>query len=549
MKTTVIIGGVAGGMSAATRLRRLNEGMHIIVLEKGPYVSFANCGLPYHISGEIIDRDALILQTPSSLAARFQLDVRVDTEALSIDPLTKSVSVISNGVKSIINYDHLILSPGAKPFVPPIKGLDRIDYAYTLRNVPDMDKILAAIKNNKPQHAVVVGAGFIGIEMAEALTHLGVKVSVIEKATHVLPTMDLEMAALASEVLEANGVDLIMDDGVVEVEDHTITLESGATLNADLIILSVGVIPETAIAQTAGIELGMRGGILVDERYETSVADIYAVGDATLTKHTITQEPTLIALASPANRQGRQVADVISGQKRVNKGSLGTAIVRIFDTAIGSTGLTERQVQGLNYDYAAVHITANNHAGYFPGASPLILKMIFNKVDGTIYGAQVFGKDGVDKRLDVLSMAIKGNVSVHDLMEFESSYAPPFGSAKDPVNMLGYVASNIVEGVSENVQWHELASYKDKDVQLVDVSTVEEFSQASIKGFINIPLDDLRCKFNTLDINKEVIVSCRSGQRSYMAERILKQAGFKVKNLDGAIGIYRRGLPKEIQYA
>ncbi len=543
MTKTLIIGGVAGGMSAATRLRRLNETMEIIILEKGPYVSFANCGLPYHISGEIIERKELILQTPESLASRFQLDVRINTEAIAIDGEKKEVKVLHEGIESVITYDNLILSPGAKPFIPPLKGIDQARNVFTLRNVPDTDAILKYVEEHKPKTAAVIGAGFIGIEMAESLKNKGMDVTLIERAPHILPPLDVEMAAFIDKELVSNGVKVMTDSSVVEIKDNNLVLDTGQEVSGDLVILSVGVQPESHLAKMAGIKLGMRDGILVDDNYETSIKGIYAVGDATITKNTITQEDAIIALASPANRQGRQVADVISGLKRKNKGSMGTAIVRVFDKAIASTGLNERQVQALNYDYAAIHIRINNHAGYFPGATPLVLKIIFNKVTGQIYGGQGFGQEGVDKRIDVLSTAIKAGLTVEDLMELEFTYAPPFGSAKDPINMLGYAASNIVEGLSDNIQWHELESVDKSKTILLDVSLETEFSAGNIKGFINIPLDDLRCRMNELDASKDIIVSCRSGQRSYMAERILKQSGFNVKNLDGAYGIYSMALP------
>ena len=543
MTKTLIIGGVAGGMSAATRLRRLNETMEIIILEKGPYVSFANCGLPYHISGEIIERKELILQTPESLASRFQLDVRINTEAIAIDGEKKEVKVLHEGIESVITYDNLILSPGAKPFIPALKGIDQAKNVFTLRNVPDTDAILKYVEEHKPKTAAVIGAGFIGIEMAESLKNIGMDVTLIERAPHILPPLDVEMAAFIDKELVSNGVKVMTDSSVVEIKDNNLVLDTGQEVSGDLVILSVGVQPESHLAKMAGIKLGMRDGILVDDNYETSIKGIYAVGDATITKNTITQEDALIALASPANRQGRQVADVISGLKRKNKGSMGTAIVRVFDKAIASTGLNERQVQALNYDYAAIHIRINNHAGYFPGATPLVLKIIFNKATGQIYGGQGFGQEGVDKRIDVLSTAIKAGLTVEDLMELEFTYAPPFGSAKDPINMLGYAASNIVEGLSDNIQWHELESVDKSKTILLDVSLETEFSAGNIKGFINIPLDDLRCRMAELDASKDIIVSCRSGQRSYMAERILKQSGFNVKNLDGAYGIYSMALP------
>lgn len=547
MKTTIIVGGVAGGMSAATRLRRLNETMNIIVLEKGPYVSFANCGLPYHISGEIKEREELILQTPESLAARFQLDVRVGTEAISFDADKKTVLVKKDGHEEELHYDHLILSPGAKPFVPPIAGIEDASHVFTLRNVPDTDSILAYLNANKPKTAAVVGAGFIGIEMAESLKELGLEVTIIEKAPHILPPLDVEMAAFIDDVLESHGISVITNNSAVEIHNNHLVLEDGKTVDADLIIMSVGVQPENTLAKEAGVALGLRGGIIVDEQYQTNLKDVYAVGDATLTKNLITGEEALIALASPANRQGRQVADVISGMNRKNKGSIAAAIVRVFDHAIGSVGLNERQVSQMGYEYSAIHVRANNHAGYFPNATPLVLKMIFNKQSGQIYGAQVFGQEGVDKRLDVLSTAIKSKLTVEDLMELELTYAPPFGSAKDPVNMLGYAALNIVESLSENIQWHELEDLDDS-VQRIDVSLEREYEEGHINGFINIPLDDLRCRLHEIDMNREVVVSCRSGQRSYIAERILKQSGYNVKNLDGSFGIYSKGNPGGITY-
>lgn len=546
----IIIGGVAGGMSAATRLRRLNEEAEIIIFEKGPFVSFANCGLPYYVSGEIGERSQLLVQTPESLQARFNLDVRPHHEVLSIDSHAKMVTVKHEDQTFTETYDHLILSPGAKPFVPPIEGIAEARNAFSLRNVPDLDNIMTVLDGEQPKEAVVIGAGFIGLEMAENLQMRGIKVTIVEKAPHVLPPLDEEMAAFVKKELEANNVRVITSQSAVAFKDEgrTIVLEDGSELSSGLTILSVGVTPENHLAQSAKIELGLRGGILVDENYETSQKDIYAVGDAIVVKNQITGEDALISLASPANRQGRQVADVISGLKRKNKGSIGTAIVRTFNMTAASTGLSERAVRLAGLPYQVVHTSGKDHAGYYPGATDITLKLIFNPETGTIYGAQGVGQKGVDKRIDILATAIKGNLTVEDLPELEFTYAPPFGSAKDPVNMLGYVALNLMEGLSESIQWHEVKEAVANGKVVLDVRNPSEIKQGQFKDSIQIPLNDLRCRIHELDQNQEYIISCHSGLRSYVAERLLKQAGFKAKNLDGAFSLYNTVLPEEIEH-
>lgn len=549
MMKIVIVGGVAGGMSAATRLRRLNENAEIIVLEKGPFVSFANCGLPYYVSGDIEERSDLLVQTPEQLRARFDLDVRPFSEATAIDADKKEVTVRSTEGEYTLAYDKLILSPGAKPFVPPAEGLSEAKNIFTMRNVPDVDAVTGFILEHKPKKAVVIGAGFIGLEMAESLAHRGLEVTIVEKAPHVLPPFDEEMAAYLADELKANDVSLYTGVAATafQNEGKTIVLENGLTLESDLTIMSVGVQPENGLAISAGIETGMRGGILVDENYETSKKDIYAVGDAIIVKQQITGEDTMIALASPANRQGRQVADVISGLPRKNKGSIGTAIVRVFGLAGGSTGLNERQLQMAGKEYAAVHIQGKNHASYYPNASAIVLKLLFDPKTGEIYGAQAIGADGVDKRIDIIATAIKGHLTVEDLPELEFTYAPPFGSAKDPVNMAGYAAMNIIEGVSENIQWHELEKMQAEGYQLVDVRTQREFTHVGhMVGAVNIPVDDLRTRIGELSKETPIIVSCLSGLRSYIAERILKQNGFTVKNLDGAFSLYATVRPEKV---
>ena len=546
----IIVGGVAGGMSAATRLRRLMEDAEITIFEKGPFVSFANCGLPYYVSGEIANHDSLLVQTPESLKARFNLDVRPFHEVISISPEEHTVTVRHDGKEFTESYDKLILSPGAKPFVPTIEGLAEAKNAYTLRNVPDLDEIMAAL-DNYPKEAVIIGAGFIGLEMAENLAKRGLQVTIVEKAPHVLPSLDQEMAAFIQAELVKNGVRVITSQSATRFEDQgkVIVLENGQKITSDLTILSVGVEPENGLAKAAGIELGLRGGILVDEHYETSQKDIFAVGDAIVVKQEITGQDALISLASPANRQGRQVADVIAGLERTNKGNIGTAIIRAFDMTAASTGLSERILSMNQLPYKVLHISGKDHAGYYPGATDMTLKLLFDPTTGKIYGAQGVGKKGVDKRIDILSTALKGNLTVFDLPELEFTYAPPFGSAKDPVNMLGYAALNLIEGLSDNVQWYQLEDELAKGKKFLDVRTSGEFQSGRLKvDTIHIPLNELRERLNELDKNQAYIVSCHSGLRSYIAERILKQAGFTVQNLDGAYSLYKMAKPEGVEY-
>ena len=535
----LIVGGVAGGMSAATRLRRLNENAEIIVFEKGPYVSFANCGLPYYVGGEIAEREKLIVQSAQVLKKRFNLEVRENSKVTAIDSEGKKMTVVSNGESYVESYDKLILSPGAKPLIPQIKGLNQATNVFSLRNIPDVDKIMTYLKDKAPQSATIIGAGFIGLEMAENLAKRGLSVTIVEKAPHVLPTIDREMAAFVNEELIKNNLSVMTNRGAVEFKNDEILLDNGESLQSDLMILSVGIQPETSLAKSAGIKLGLRNAILVDEHYETSVKDIYAVGDAIVVKNQLGQD-ALISLASPANRQGRQVADIISGLPVKNRGSLGTAIVRVFDLQVASTGLSEFQLRGLKINHKIVHVTANNHAGYYPDVTSIVLKLIFEPESGQIFGAQAIGKEGVDKRIDILSTAIKAKLTVFDLPELELTYAPPFGSAKDPVNMAGYAATNLLLGQSENIQWHELAAELAKGKVLLDVRNPNELAKGKFKNSQNIPLDDLRERLNELDKKTEYIVSCQSGLRSYNAERILKQEGYKVKNLDGAFGLYSK---------
>lgn len=545
----VIVGGVAGGMSAATRLRRLKEDAEIVVFEKGPYVSFANCGLPYYLSGEISERENLLVQTPESLAARFQLDVRPNHEVTAVYPDEKKVEVLSDGKKWQESYDVLLLSPGAKPVRPAISGLAEAKNVYTVRNVPDIDMVMNALEE-QPKKAVVVGAGFIGLEMAENLKKRGLAVSIVELAPHVLPFLDEEMAVHIQNELIKQGVHVQTKRSVTAFEHggKQLRLDDGTTIDSDLTILSVGVQPDSTLAKMAGLETGLRGGIVVNEHYQTSDPSIYAVGDAIVVKQQITGADALISLASPANRQGRQAADNIAGIVRNNRGSLGTSIVRVFDLAAASTGLTERMAQQANLPFSVVHVSGKDHASYYPEATDILLKLIFHPKTGEIYGAQGVGAKGVDKRIDSLATAIKGQLTIFDLPELEFTYAPPFGSAKDPVNMLGYVAMNVAEGLSETIQWHELPEALAQGKILLDVRNEGELQNGAFKDALNIPLNDLRCRLAELDREKEYIVSCHSGLRSYLAERILKQAGFHVQNLDGAFALYHAVRPEDLIY-
>lgn len=544
----VIVGGVAGGMSAATRLRRLSEDTEIIVLDKGPYVSFANCALPYYLSGTIKDRDQLVVESPEHLRQRFRIDVRPNTQVTAIDPDKHQLTAVAGGKEARIDYDRLILAPGSTATIPTIKGLGTADNVFTLRNIPDVDRIMASL-NHDAKTAAVVGAGSVGIEAVENLTKQGIETTLIEAGDHILPFMDEEMAALVSRETTQHGVTLKLNTRVDEIANHQLKLSDGTTVDADLVILAVGVHPNTDTAQQAGIKTGPRGGIVVDDQYRTSAPDIYAVGDAILVKQLITGKLTSIPLASPANRQGRQVADVIMGLNRRNQGGIGTAIVRSFDMAAASTGLNRRQLDEAGIAYQTIHITGQSHAAYYPGGTPLSLKVMFDAKTGQLYGAQAVGKASADKRIDVLSVAIKAKMSISDLPELELSYAPPFGSAKDPVNMAGYAGENLLEGLSDNIQFDQVDDAVRNGAYLIDVRSPKELQRdGRLPDAVNIPLDSLRDHLDELPKNRPLIVSCRSGQRSYIAERILKNDGFDVKNLDGAFLTYSAAYPERIQH-
>lgn len=542
-KNIVVVGGVAGGMSFATRYRRLNQNDNIIVLDKGPYVSFANCGLPYYISKEIEEREDLLVTTKEELKAKFNLDVRVEHEVIKINKEEKNIEVkVANKIE-IIEYDELVLSLGAKPIYLDIEGSETHGGIFTLRNIPDVDKITDYIDNTKPKSAIVIGAGFIGLEMAESLKNRGLKVSVIEKSKQVLAPLDIEMAKFAENELIDKGVEVYTDTSVTKFDGKKAILEDGTELDADLVIMSIGVLPDTGLLKDAKITLGMRGGIAVDDKFQTSEKHIHAVGDAIIVKNPIDKKDTMIALASPANRQGRQLADILSGLNKSNKGSIGTSIVRIFDLTFASTGLNEKQLD--EFDYKVIHLVANDHAGYFPNARSIHLKVIYDNKTRLILGAQGFGKKGVDKRIDILATAIKSNYLVDDLQDLELAYAPPFGSAKDIINMVGYAAENQKLNISQSIQWHELVDTL-KDAQLIDVRSDSVYNAGHITGAINIPLTQLTDRLDEISKDKKVIVSCETSVTSYNAERILRNLGYDVYNLDGGYSYYSVIVPQGI---
>lgn len=531
----VIVGGVAGGMSAATRMRRLDADAEIIVLEKSGHVSYANCGLPYFVGGVIEEEDALLLQTPASLHARFKLDVRVATEVTSIDPSAKSIKVKDwqKNEEYELSYDKLILSPGASPVVPPIPGINR---ALTLRTVEDVEKIADRV-NAKPQSAVVIGGGFIGVEIAENLVHKGVPTTVVEAAPQVLAPLDPEMATLVAKEMRKHGISLRLGVSAQEVTPTTVVLSDETVLDAELVIMAIGVRPDTSLAKAAGLTIGTRGGIEVDDFNRTSNHDIYAVGDAAEKTDAIDGSATLVPLANLANRHGRVVADHIAGRTiRPNK-TIGTAIVKVFDLMIAATGWNEKRLKAAGRDVMVIHTHPNNHAGYYPDAKQIALKLIFDPKTGEILGGQGVGVDGVDKRIDVIATAIRGGITAPELADLELAYAPPFGSAKDPVNMLGYIAENMMSGLLKTAQWNQTQELREAGYQLIDVRTPSEYGRGTIPGAINIPVDEIRDRVS--EIKKEpILVNCQVGQRGHTATMLLKELGFDATNLDGGYLTY-----------
>ncbi len=536
---TIIIGGVAGGATAAARLRRLDEKAEIIILERGEYVSFANCGLPYYIGGVITDREDLTLQTPESFKARFNIDVRVLNEAVKISPDIKTVTVknLRTGETYEEPYDNLILSMGAEPIRPNIEGADG-SYVFTLRNIPDTLKIKNYIDTAKPRSAVVIGGGYIGVEMAENLAQAGLKVAIVELADHLIAPLDFDMAADVHRYIKSKGIYLHLNNGVKSINENTVVLQNGE-ITADMIIMSVGVRPETAIAKDCGIELNARGSIIVNNKMQTNIPNIYAVGDAVEVENFITKKPAFIPLAGPANKQGRIAADNIAGYESVYTGTQGSAVLKLFDITVATTGLNEKSATSAGIDYDKTYTYSASHATYYPGAAQMSIKALWDKKTLKIIGAQIVGFDGVDKRMDVLATAIRFGAKITDLTTLELCYAPPFGSAKDPVNMLGFVAENIVSGKLKQFFWHDVENLaRDGSVFLLDTRTPFEVMQGKIDGFVNIPLDSLRQRINEIPKDKPVYVHCHSGLRSYLACRILTGNGYDCYNLAGGWRLY-----------
>lgn len=532
----VIVGGVAGGATAAARLRRLSESAHIVLLERGEHISFANCGLPYYIGGTIEKREKLLVQTVEGMSKRFKLDIRNKSEVLKIVPEEKYVVVrnLRTGEEYEEIYDTLILSPGAKSFIPPVPGISSAENLFSLRNIPDTDRIKSYVEKSSPKNAVIVGGGFIGLEMAENLHALGISVSLVELSEHVMEALDFEMAAILQKHLRAKGVNLYLNNGLERIEDagKKVILRSGVQLDTDMIVMAAGVQPESTLAREAGLATGLRLTIRVNDYLQTSDPSIYAVGDAIEVKDYVSGQDCFVPLAWPANRQGRIVADNILGKATPYKGTLGTAIAKVFDLTAATTGMNEKNLRKLGMDFRVVHIHPNSHAGYYPGASALALKLLFSP-DGKIYGAQAVGKKGADKRIDVLAKAIKGGLSVYDLAELELAYAPPYSSAKDPVNMLGYVAENVLSGSVRTIQWNEVETLSEAGAYLLDVREKKEVERGTIPGAVHISLNEIRDKLKMLPINETIYVYCHAGLRGYLATRILEENGFQVKNLDG----------------
>lgn len=551
-KKIIVVGGVAGGASVAARARRLSEEAHIIVIERGSFVSYANCGLPFHISGEIENRESLLVQTPEGLKNRFDLDVRTRSEAVSIDRETRHVEIRNLDTNEVYSerYDDLVLAPGAAPLSPPIPGIDRVGH-FALRSIPDMDAVIEWNNRVRPRHATVVGAGYIGLEMVEQLTHLGMSITLIEAAPQILGAVDEDMAFWPHRQLEDRNIDVRIGAMVVgfeeptEAEDaraSTVVLSDGSRLPTDLVILSIGVKPEVELARTAGVDVGELGGIRVNQHMRTSDEHIWAVGDAIEVRNPVTHDWSLLPLAGPANRQGRVAADNVMGRPSRYRGTWGTSVVRVFDLTIAATGLNERQLRRAGIAFESVHVHPLSHVGYYPGAELLDMKLVFSAEDGTIYGAQVVGDDSAARRIDVLATAIQGGMSVDDVAQLELCYAPAYGAPKDPVNLLAMAARNVVNDDVSIAHWHEVDDLGEDEV-LLDVRSTEEREASVIPGSMHIPLDELRGRLDELDTSKQLIVHCFSGQRSYFAYRMLRLRGFNVRNLTGGIRSWQAAHP------
>lgn len=534
----LIVGGVAGGAGAAARLRRNDEKAEIILFEKGGFISFANCGLPYYIGGTITDRSKLQLQTPEAFRARFNVDVRVMNEVTGVDADAKTVSVINHvtGEHYTECYDKLILSPGASPIRPKFPGLEE-NHVFTLRNIPDTYAIYDHIETAKPKTAAVIGAGFIGLEMAENLAERGLRVSIVEAAPHVMAPMDLDMAHMVHNRIRAAGMGLYVGKKCAGFTADTVQLEDGTAIPADMVILSIGVSPETRFLRGSGVELGQRGEILVDEQLRTSAEDIYALGDAATVRNLVTGRNQVIPLAGPANKQARIVADVVCGRNSSYKGSIGTSIMKFFDMTVACAGEKEESLEAAGTHYRKSFTVSSNHAGYYPGGTQMIIKLLYTD-EGKILGAQIVGGEGVDKRIDTLAIAIRFGLTVYDLQEMELAYAPPFSSAKDPVNMAGFVAENVLRGLMTPFYPEDVANIPADAIRL-DVRNPEELKNlGQIPGFINIPLNQLRDRMGELDLTRPIYVTCQVGLRGHVASRMLAQNGATVFNLSGGYALY-----------
>ncbi|MUJ25893.1 FAD-dependent oxidoreductase [Aliivibrio fischeri] len=543
MTKIVIIGGVAGGASAAARARRLSEDAQIIMLERGPFVSFANCGLPYHIGGDIKDRDNLLLQTPDSFLARFNVDVRVMNEVISINRSEKTITIknLVDNTEYQESYDFLLLSPGAGPIVPPIPGINN-SLTFSLRNVPDMDRIIASMRDNKPQHATVVGGGFIGLEMMEAFHQLGIKTTLLELADQVMTPVDREMTGFVHKEIKDKGIDLRLGAALQEVVENetglTLSLSTGEVLDTNLLIMAIGVKPETKLANEAGLQLGELGGIYTNDQLQTSDPFIYAVGDAIEEKDFVTGNQTLVPLAGPANRQGRIAADNMLGRNESYQGTQGTAICKVFDLAIASTGKNEKTLKREGISYEKVFVHTASHASYYPGAEIVSFKLLFSPETRKILGAQAVGKDGIDKRIDVMAVAQRAGMTVDQLEHLELTYAPPFGSAKDVINQAAFVANNLIKGDTKAIHFDEVEHLNENQILLDVRNPAELINVGYIKGAINIPVDQLRQRLNELPKDKEIIIYCQVGLRGNVAYRQLVNNGFKARNLIGGYRTY-----------
>ncbi len=536
---TVIIGGVAGGATAAARLRRLDESAEIIVLERGEHVSFANCGLPYYIGGSITEKSALTLQTPASFRNRFNIEVRVLNEVTEINPGNKTVTVkdIRSHTEYTESYDTLVLSPGAEPINPNI-DISGETNVFTLRNIPDTLKIKKHIENAFPKSAVIIGGGYIGVEMAENLVEAGLDVSVVELSDHLIAPLDFDMAADVHRYMKSKGIKLYLKNGVKAISGNCVTLQNGS-ITADMVIMCVGVRPETGLARKCGIELNARGSIIVNEKMQTNIPDIYAVGDAVEVKDFITGERTFVPLAGPANKQGRIAADNIAGGNSVYNGTQGSAVLKVFDMTVATTGLNEKRAKEAGINYDKTYIYSAPHATYYPGGTNMSIKVLWDKDTHKLLGAQIVGFDGVDKRADVFAAAIRFGARVTVLTSVELCYAPPFGSAKDPVNMIGFVAENVISEKIKQFFWHDVDSLpRDGSVFLLDTRTRTEFENGRIDGFINIPLDEIRQNLDKIPKDRTIYVHCFSGHRSYIACRILSAYGYDCLNLAGGWRLY-----------